>query len=88
MIKLLINEGAYINIKNCDGYTPLCYAAVRGHSEVSKYLYFAGASVNKQNGNGYTPFYYAAAGGHSEVSKIFMNAGTSILPFLAINIYQ
>ncbi len=45
-VKLLISEGADVNVKCNDGQTPLHYAARRGHKEIVEVLLAHGADVN------------------------------------------
>jgi len=54
-IKLLILEGADVNMINRAGVTPLHFAADRGHKEVVQLLISKGADVNAVTKYGITP---------------------------------
>jgi ankyrin repeat protein len=55
-VKLLIEQGANINLKNSFGATPLCLAALRNSSDIVELLLKAGASATSENNSGETPF--------------------------------
>lgn len=54
-MKLLIENGAEINIKDNDGNTPLHYAAKRGFMGIIRLLVENGADINAKNNDGQTP---------------------------------
>ena len=46
MVQLLISYGANVNLRGgCDGWTPVFYAAMAGHSALVEFLLSVGASV-------------------------------------------
>ena len=53
--KLLIEEGANVNLKNNDGATPLFVAAFFGHTEIVKLFLERGADASAKNKKGETP---------------------------------
>ena len=55
VIKTLINAGAELNLKNCDGETAVHYAAEKGHNEVATTLFLFGADMSIQNKDWETP---------------------------------
>ncbi|RYG64092.1 ankyrin repeat domain-containing protein, partial [archaeon] len=61
-----------------EGWTPLHYAAYRGHLEVVQVLLSAGASVNSVNAFNFTPLYYGAQQGRKEVCNALMEYGADV----------
>jgi Ankyrin repeats (many copies) len=61
-----------------EGYTPLDWAAVRGHAAVAKYLIRRGANVNAADGAGWTPLHLAAQKGHLELVKLLVKSGADV----------
>lgn len=54
-VRYLVNKGAYVNIQDNAGWTPLHYAAVQGHTSICRYLVSVGANPNIRNRDGRTP---------------------------------
>lgn len=65
----LITEGANINEKDTDGWTPLHYASRNGHLKIVKKLIKYQANANVQNNFGNIPIYFAGSHGHLEIVK-------------------
>jgi ankyrin repeat protein len=61
-----------------DGYTPLDWAVVRGHTAVADDLIQRGANVNAADGAGWTPLHLAARSGHLELVKLLVKKGADI----------
>ena len=59
-----------------DDWTPLHYAAYRGHVMMIETLLSSNANVNKANSKGFTPIFYAAQQGHMEAVKVLLDAGS------------
>jgi len=56
MVKLLLKEGVYVNVKTSENKTPLHFAALYGNVDVVKELLAEkGVEVNIQDDNGKTP---------------------------------
>ncbi len=61
-----------------EGYSPLDWAAVRGHTAVADYLIRRGANVNAVDGAGWTPLHLAAREGHLELVKLLVKCGADV----------
>ncbi|XVF80539.1 hypothetical protein PTKIN_Ptkin15bG0081600 [Pterospermum kingtungense] len=66
-IKSCVAEGANMNGKDQNGWTPLLRAAFKGGMESVKVLLNQGAEVNVVDDNGYTLLHCAVEAGHVEV---------------------
>ena len=70
--ELLISKGTNINATN-NGFTPLHWAADRGHEEVAALLIEKGLNVNAKDENrGRTPLHFSAHEGHIEVTDLLI----------------
>ena len=67
---MLIANGAEVNAKNNNGYTPLHNAAGYSEAAVAKLLIDNGAEVNAKNKFGNTPLDIARKERNSEVAKL------------------
>ena len=76
VVKLLIENGADVNLKGEAWYGPLHAAASKGHIEVVKILLENGADVNIFQQN--KPLHNAAMNGHIEVAEILLAHGADI----------
>lgn len=76
VVKLLIENGADVNLKGEAWYGPLHAAAAKGHIEVVKILLENGADVNIFHHN--KPLHNAAMNGHIEVAEILLAYGADI----------
>jgi ankyrin repeat protein len=76
VVKLLIENGADVNLKGEAWYGPLHAAAAKGHLEVVKILLENGADVNIFHHN--KPLHNAAMNGHIEVARILLAHGADI----------
>ncbi|XP_041452784.1 ankyrin repeat domain-containing protein 49-like [Lytechinus variegatus] len=75
LVKRLVHDGADVNKKSRDGFTPLCNAAFWGYSHVAEYLIQHGADVNLSNGGTlWTPCHCAAFQGHGKVLMKLLEA--------------
>ncbi len=69
-----IRLGAYVNIRNVAGWTPLMLSAARGNVDAVKELLTFGADPNRSENDGWTSLHFAAAGGHDEIVELLLNA--------------
>lgn len=75
MARLLIDNGADLNIRNDEGFTPLHWAAGEGQKELVVILIVHGADVNARNKRGWTPLRWAEAQSQKEMVRILVAAG-------------
>ncbi|OMO77837.1 hypothetical protein CCACVL1_14798 [Corchorus capsularis] len=74
-IKSCLAEGANVNGKDQNGWTPLHRAAFKGRIESVKALLNHGAMVNLVDDNGYTPLHCAVEAGHAQVALLLIAHG-------------
>jgi dihydroorotase-like cyclic amidohydrolase len=80
-VKLLISEGADVNVKNDEGLTPLHYAAREGHKEIVELLLAHGADVNISEENlNRIAAEYAMHYNHTEIVQLLVSKGADISP--------
>ena len=66
-VRLLIAQGADVNMEQAGGYTPLHQAAAAGHAELTEILLEAGANPSCLCNQGKTPADYARERNHQGV---------------------
>ena len=76
--KLLIANGADVNAKKEDGWTPLHWAADTNAAEVAKLLIAKGAEVNAKGNYGLTPLHWAAGNNAAEIAKLLIDNGAEV----------
>ncbi|XVF32667.1 hypothetical protein REPUB_Repub17cG0102200 [Reevesia pubescens] len=74
-IKSCLGEGANVNGKDQNGWTPLHRAAFKGRIESVKVLLNHGAEVNLVDDNGYTPLHCAVEAGQVQVALLLIAHG-------------
>jgi ankyrin repeat protein len=72
IVKLMVEKGAEINKP---GWTPLSYAATRGHTDIVKYLLDHSAYIDAAAPNGSTPLMMAAYFGYDSTVKLLLEEG-------------
>lgn len=79
IIRILLEEGANIAMKNVRGRTPLHLAAEKGHAEAVRLLMEHGATADEAAGfldrAGNTPLHSAAKNGHEAVVRVLLETG-------------
>ena len=76
IVKLLLEEGANVNIETDSGITPLMGASLDGNDEIVELLLEKSPELNKQDKiSDMTALMAAAKGGHYEVVKLLLEAG-------------
>ncbi|XP_027365951.1 serine/threonine-protein phosphatase 6 regulatory ankyrin repeat subunit B-like [Abrus precatorius] len=76
-IKRCIGEGACVNGRDQNGWTPLHWAAFKGRIKSVKVLLEHGAVVDSADDAGYTPLHCAAEAGHLQVALFLISHGAS-----------
>lgn len=71
------NGGAFDQgvMENLGGYTPLLFAARKGHTEVARVLLNAGAKIDGAAGNGTSPLVVATHSGHTKLALELLKKG-------------
>ena len=77
---LLSTKGAqsFMNYQDAKGRTPLLFAALHGHADVTKQLIAARCNVDLQDKDGFTPLHFAAYTGHAAVTKKLLAARCNV----------
>ena len=65
-VKQHLAAGTDVNAKDYRGWTPLYFAASRGHKEIAELLVDKGADVNAKSDGDWTPLFTAALNGHKK----------------------
>jgi ankyrin repeat protein len=78
IVKLLLEKGADVNIRNDGGETPLHYATGCGNIEVMKVLLENGANVGEKGTGCRTPLQWAAGNGRIKEAKLLLAYGADI----------
>ena len=78
MVKLLLENGANINVKDDSDHSPLHLAIHGGHGELAKLLIESGAYIHSKNYNGNLPVQVAAFAGLPDVIKVLVEAGSPV----------
>ncbi|QPC78184.1 hypothetical protein HYE68_008936 [Fusarium pseudograminearum] len=73
--RLLVKNGALLEVSNSDGNTPLHHASAYGHPEVARFLLEKGANIESRNNNQKTPFLLAALSGQVRVVRLLAEHG-------------
>jgi ankyrin repeat protein len=74
-VKEMLDQGAYVNVRDPEGRTPLTEAAWEGRVEVVKLLLARGANPNAKKNDGATPLSIATGRGHKEITEMLKKAG-------------
>ncbi|XP_064384971.1 uncharacterized protein LOC135333882 isoform X4 [Halichondria panicea] len=77
-LKDAIKRGEDVNSVDRDGWTPLMFAAMGGHTDCAGELLSSGAVVDLANKGVSTPLYWAARGGHTDCVKKLLSSGAVV----------
>lgn len=69
----LIQQGADVNVKDCNNHTPLHFACKQGNLQLVKLLCARCADVNAQGITKSTPLHFAAINNHHEIIEFLVN---------------
>jgi uncharacterized protein len=75
MVRELLDKGAYVNVRDPEGRTPLTEAAWNNHVETVKLLLDKGANPNAKKVDGATPLSIATTKRHKEIVELLKKAG-------------
>jgi ankyrin repeat protein len=78
VVRLIVNRGADIYIRDVNNNTALHLAAASGSVDIIKLLLDKGMSVNLTNTTGSTPLHISAEFGHLESTKVLFERGAAI----------
>ena len=79
IVKILVENGARINIRNREGETPLYLAASRGRNEVTEYLLDKGAFVScPENNMNRTGLHNAVINGYTPIVDMLLEKGADV----------
>ena len=78
VVKLIVNRGADINIRDAKNNTALHLAAESGSVDIIKLLLDKGMSVNLTNTHGFTPLHISAGFGNLEATKTLIHRGAAL----------
>jgi len=77
IINLLIEEGADINVRTHDGFTPL-HVAAKGFKKSVELLIKKGADINAKNDLGWTPLHGAVLEDRRGITELLIAAGADV----------
>lgn len=78
MVKLLVDAGANLEVRDRYGSTPLNLAAKKGATDIAKILLEAGAIVDSRDDKKRTPLHWAAFQGQEETVALLISKGADV----------
>ncbi|XP_055946829.1 ankyrin repeat and SAM domain-containing protein 3-like [Argiope bruennichi] len=78
IVGLLLEEGAFTDLKNHDGHTALILASKCGSTDAVSLLIDHGAFINDCDNKGWSALSYAAAFGHRSVVQLLIEKGAVV----------
>lgn len=85
VVKRAMKQCVYLEAEDCDGWTAVMYAAVRGNYDICKVLLHYGADLNHITKELFTALHLAAVNGLIEICLLLIKAGAN--PY-AIDVYK
>jgi ankyrin repeat protein len=76
-----VDISGYLNEQNNSGYTPLMWAASKGHAKAAALLLDSGANLMATTPDGDTVLHVAASNGQNECITLLLEASASRLHF-------
>jgi ankyrin repeat protein len=77
-VKHLVDEGANVDTKDEFDWTPLCWAASTGQTDVAEFLIANGANVDAKTHFNRTPLHQAAIVGELNLVQLFISRGANV----------
>ncbi|XP_036368253.1 ankyrin-3 isoform X1 [Octopus sinensis] len=78
IVKMLLEAGSKVNVKDNRGNLPLHHAAMKGHTAIIDILMENGSEINVQDKNGWSPLHCAAYWCHLEAAEALIAHGADI----------
>ncbi|KAI0547867.1 hypothetical protein F4679DRAFT_344417 [Xylaria curta] len=78
VVRMLVNEGVDLEMRDVYNETPLLWAAEGGHVEIMRLLLIRGADIEAKDCNGQTPLLVAAENGHVATIQLLLDRGANI----------
>jgi tetratricopeptide (TPR) repeat protein len=78
VVKVILERGIDVNIKDDSGRTALSFAAENGQTRIVQILRVASADLNAKDENGKTALIYAAINGHDDTVKMLLDLGVDV----------
>lgn len=78
VVKRCLNEGADVNARYDNGWTPLLVVSQFGYTEVARLLIEYGANIEAKNKYGVTPLHLASTYGYLELVQLLLDKGADI----------
>lgn len=72
-----LRKGAFIDIRNGAGYTPLIFAASTGNLTMVEQITKMGADCNRVENDGWSALHFAAVGGFESIVKVLLHANAA-----------
>lgn len=72
-VKLLVEKGANIHVKNWQGHSPFQYACSKGHKDIVEFLLKNGADPNVTDNRNDSPLHRLASMGRAEILKMLLD---------------
>ena len=77
-MRLLLDCGADVQVRDDSGNTPLHFAVLEGHLELARTLLENNAEVNSRNHDGLTPFYEVSWEGNTDIMWLLLDNGADV----------
>lgn len=78
IVKLLLEIGADLELKDTDGQTALMHAARNGHESIIRLLLMNGADLEPAEDIGWTALMHASRNGHEVIVKLLLDIGADL----------